>query len=312
MLISFSQTLYSRLKPFKKYFASDFKIIFVGWGRRKYGEFARKIAKIFNFPFLCLEDGFIRSVEIGKSDFVFSIVIDEKGIYYDATRASKLEDIINTYDFQSDTGLIQTASDSLKLLIEYNITKYNHAPNFHKADLANDTKKQILVVAQTAGDMSLKYGMTDSYSTNDLLAIARKENPDATLYLKLHPDVLHGIKKSDIDLKQIHKDFTIISEDVNALTLLKSMDKVYTKTSQMGFEALLLGKEVVCFGVPFYSGWGLTDDRIPCNRRVRRVTPLELFAAAYILYPVYYNPYTRKDSDIIDTIQTIVAIKNAK
>ena len=37
----------------------------------------------------------------------------------------------------------------------------------------------------------------------------------------------------------------------------------------MGFEALLWGKPVRCFGMPFYAGWGLTRDELPAPARAR-------------------------------------------
>jgi capsular polysaccharide export protein len=43
--------------------------------------------------------------------------------------------------------------------------------------------------------------------------------------------------------------------------------KVYTVTSQMGFEALLWGLPVRVFGIPFYAGWGLTQDELPAPQR---------------------------------------------
>jgi hypothetical protein len=36
------------------------------------------------------------------------------------------------------------------------------------------------------------------------------------------------------------------------------VDKVYTVSSGMGFEAVLAGRHVICFGSPFYAGWGFT------------------------------------------------------
>ncbi len=78
----------------------------------------------------------------------------------------------------------------------------------------------------------------------------------------------------------------------------------------MGFEALLLGKECVCFGMPFYGGWGLSDDRVKCQRRNRKLTIEEVFAGAYILYSRYYNPYRLQPSDIIDTIKTIIRYRD--
>jgi len=58
----------------------------------------------------------------------------------------------------------------------------------------------------------------------------------------------------------------IIEENVNPISLLKHFTKVYTKTSGMGFEALLCGCECVCFGMPFYAGWGVTTDKSECKR----------------------------------------------
>ena len=77
----------------------------------------------------------------------------------------------------------------------------------------------------------------------------------------------------------------------------------------MGFEALLVGCECVCFGMPFYAGWGITDDRLTCDRRKRKLSVEEVFAGAYILYTRYVNPYSKKEIDIIETIETIAEMK---
>lgn len=50
--------------------------------------------------------------------------------------------------------------------------------------------------------MSLKYGLAEQFSTDELIVSAREENPDAHLYLKIHPDVLNGKKRSDIDIEK--------------------------------------------------------------------------------------------------------------
>ncbi|NRP51532.1 hypothetical protein XMM354_003331 [Aliiroseovarius sp. xm-m-354] len=59
----------------------------------------------------------------------------------------------------------------------------------------------------------------------------------------------------------------------------------------MGFEAIFAGHKPRVFGQPFYAGWGLTEDEIPVQRRQRRLTRAQLFAAAMILYPTWYDPY---------------------
>ena len=119
----------------------------------------------------------------------------------------------------------------------------------------------------------------------------------------------HGVVLKDIDIESARQKCIIIEENVNPLSLLKHFSKVYTKTSGMGFEALLVGCECVCFGMPFYAGWGITEDKSTCKRRVAKRSIEEVFAAAYILYTRYYNPYTKKPSDVFDVIETIVRMR---
>ena len=60
-------------------------------------------------------------------------------------------------------------------------------------------------------------------------------------------------------------------------------------TSLAGFEALLRGKSVTCYGQPFYAGWGLTQDLQPPARRSRRLDIDELVYGALIAYPLYLS-----------------------
>ena len=295
------------------YINNIFKIFtkknFKGWGRKRTGRFALWCHKTFGGNLTLLEDGFIRSLDLGiKGSPSFSIVEDNIGIYYDATTPSRLEHILQSYDFDSDVSLMNKARDAIELIKKYHISKYNHA-----SDITNDyflsDEKRVLIIAQTAGDSSLEYGRGYEYSTDEMIKKAVEENPDCKIYLKIHPDVLTGKKSSDIDIKNIDKNISIISENINPISLLKCFSKVYTKTSGMGFEALLVGCECVCFGMPFYAGWGITDDRLTCDRRKRKLSVEEVFAGAYILYTRYVNPYSKKEIDVIETIETIAKRK---
>ena len=77
-------------------------------------------------------------------------------------------------------------------------------------------------------------------------------------------------------------------------TLLKQVDEIHTMTSLTGFEALLRGKKVVTYGMPFYAGWGLTTDNCCCSRRKKPQTLASLVAMVLIYYPVYVDPLLRK------------------
>jgi capsular polysaccharide export protein len=285
---------------------------FSGWGRKKTGRFALYCYKKFGGNLILKEDGFIRSIGLGVGNSPsFSIVEDDVGIYYDATMPSKLENILNTYDFTLDKKLMKVTDKAISLIKKNHISKYNNAKVISK-NLFSSTQNKVLIIAQTFGDSSLEYGLTQGFTTLDMINTAIEENKDNDVYIKIHPDVLSGKKRSDIDINTIDKRCKIITENVNPIFLLKNFHTVYTKTSQMGFEALLVGCKCVCFGIPFYAGWGITDDRVSCDRRTRKLSVEEVFAASYILYTRYYNPYTKKKSDIIDTIQMIVRFREVE
>jgi capsular polysaccharide export protein len=74
--------------------------------------------------------------------------------------------------------------------------------------------------------------------------------------------------------------------------MFAQVDTLHTMTSLAGFEALLRGLPVTCWGRPFYAGWGLTTDMENCERRQRKLTVIELVAGSLILYPRYQDPVT--------------------
>lgn len=281
--------------------------IFVGWGKKKSGLKAIELAKKHNAKFLLLEDGFLRSLNLGvEKSPSFSIVKDDVGIYYDATTPSKLENILNTYEFSSKE--LEQAKKAIELIKKEKLSKYNNNLCVPK-DLFSVNEERVLIITQVAGDASLKFGLAENFSTQDIINDAIKENPNAKIYIKIHPDVLSGKKQSDFDVQDLPSKCVVIKENYNPIELLSYFKKVYTKTSGMGFEALMLGCECVCYGMPFYAGWGLTQDKQVCKRRVKKRTLEEVFYATFILYSEYFNPYLNQKSNIFDTIYTLAKYK---
>jgi capsular polysaccharide export protein len=84
---------------------------------------------------------------------------------------------------------------------------------------------------------------------------------------------------------------------------------VYIATSQAGLEALIQGVPVTCFGLPFYAGWGLTDDRLAIPRRQARPTLEQLVAAAYVRYCRYVDPLTDQRCDVMTVARQLARQK---
>lgn len=283
-----------------------------GWGLKPSATKAIQFAKENALHYLRLEDGFLRSVGLGVDGSPpLSICVDDIGIYYDATKPSRLENILNSDEWITDE-LLEKARKAMTLIKENYLSKYNHAPHINRYTIStntDDNRLNVLIVDQTYGDMSISLGLANKEQFEIMYETAKVENPNANLYIKTHPDVISGKKQGNITDLELSDNTLLISEDCNPLSLIEKVDKVYVVTSQFGFEALMLGKEVHCFGMPFYAGWGITNDRLEIDRRIKRRTVEEVFAAAYMLYPRYINPITGNPGTIFDVIEYLSTSK---
>ncbi|AJC87309.1 capsular polysaccharide export protein [Campylobacter insulaenigrae] len=297
----YSISLFSFLKGANK------NSVFIGWGRKKSGFKALELAKKYDSKFLLLEDGFLRSLNLGLDNSPsFSLVKDDVGIYYDATMSSKLENILNNYEFNFKE--LEQSKKAIELIKKEKLSKYNNNISIPQ-NLFNPCEERVLIITQVSNDASLKFGLADKFLTQDIINDAIKDNPNAKIYIKIHPDVLSGKKQSDFSVQDLPNKCVILEENYNPIELLNYFKKVYTKTSGMGFEALVVGCECVCYGMPFYAGWGLTQDKLICQRRVKKRSLEEIFYATYILYSEYFNPYLNQRSDIFDVITTLAKYK---
>jgi capsular polysaccharide export protein len=256
-----------------------------------------------------LEDGFLRSFRPGKNSPPLSLVADEQGIYYDSTRPSSLESLLASGVDLLD-GIAGDVARAKTLILEHRLSKYNHAPLLDPGLLRADGRRRVLVVDQTEGDLSVALGGASQASFAAMLAAARVENPDATVYVKTHPEVTNGRKAGYLTAVQDDERTVVLRKAMNPSSLIEQMDQVYVVTSTMGFEALLSGKPVTVFGMPWYAGWGVTDDRQHCPRRLpaagRHRSVDELFAAAYFHYSRYLDPVTHRRGTIFDVIEWLV------
>ena len=236
-----------------------------------------------------VEDGFLRSRGLG-ADLIapLSLVLDRTGIYYDATRPSDLENLINASG-DLDAGARDRAAALIARITDARLSKYNLGKSTALPDLPKG--RRILVPGQVEDDAAIRLGGSDIVTNRGLLAVTREANPAAVIIYKPHPDVEAGLRPGAVPDAGDFAD--VILTNTDPIAALDHVDEVWTITSLMGFEALLRGKPVTCLGMPFYAGWGLTDDRaMPIPRRSATVDLVALVHAALIAYPRYYDPVT--------------------
>jgi len=235
-----------------------------------------------------IEDAWLRSLFPGRDgEPPCGLVIDTNGVHYDATTPSDLEVLLATHPLD-DTALLDRARGAIERLKEAHLTKYAAvdpacplpAPGY------------VLVIDQTKGDASVEASGADRNSFLEMLFLAQEEHPGAQIILKTHPETIAGHREGYFRDQDLAPHITILDQPVSPWLLMDGAIAVYTVSSQLGFEAIFAGHRPRVFGAPFYAGWGLTQDEFPVQRRQRRLTRAQLFAATALLYPKWYDPHT--------------------
>lgn len=209
------------------------------WGHRPSAAKPVAIAKAAGKPVIRLEDGFVRSLDLGvNGEPPLSLVVDDCCIYYDASKPSALEKLVQ--DKAGNTALISQAREAMHTIVTGDLSKYNLAPAF----VADESERSdiVLVVDQTFNDMSVTYGNAGPHEFAAMLEAAMAENPQAEIWVKVHPDVLEGKKTGYFAALRATQRVRLIAENVSPQSLLRHVSRVYVVTSQYGFEALLAGK----------------------------------------------------------------------
>lgn len=272
------------------------EVVFVGWGRKMPWQaslymlvsrfFGNKKIKKFT-----LEDGFLRSLGVGLlHSRPASLCIDQTGIYFDANRPSELEVMLGKYDFDAEPAILERARQGIQLMRLARLTKYyNLKPYPDSQSFKRTNNYSILVIGQVEDDASVLSGKAKITKNEKLVMQAKMDFPDADIYFRPHPDYWTGNRKGGRDSAELKKICAIVPPKTSLYDLFEVVDHVYTITSLAGFEALLYGLKVTTFGAPFYSNWGLTEDRVKIYRRRKKLSLEEIFACAYLVYPKYIH-----------------------
>jgi glycosyltransferase involved in cell wall biosynthesis/tetratricopeptide (TPR) repeat protein len=288
--------------------------VFAVWGAPSaHNPVIRELAAAEAKPLLCLESGFISSPAIeGKNHPVHSVIGCLGTVYFDTTQPSCLENTLNSNDYFLTDEQRLRAETCIESIVSNRISKFNHAPRIDlRPRFPADGTRRILLVDQKKGGGSIHWSLGGPATFERMMetALARQ---DHEVLLKLHPEVISGRFESSLLPwlpNPLPLNLTLIDFDVNPFDLFDVVDEVFVCTSQLGFEAVMAGKQVHCFAAPFYAGWGLTQDQIAIPRRKMRRTIAEIFHLFYIVNSRYFVP-GQGIANIEDLIACLVISSN--
>lgn len=247
---------------------------------------------------LRVEDAFLRSLHPGRAgEPPVGLLLDRSGVHFDAARPSDLETLLATAALD-DTFLLDRAREAMARMREAHLSKYSAVDP--GADLP--PPGYVLVVDQTLGDASVLASGADRARFREMLVFAQEENPGAPIVIKTHPETRAGYRAGHFTAADAGGRIRLLDRPLSPWALFEGAVAVYTISSQLGFEAILAGHRPRVFGTPFYAGWGLSQDEVALSRRRRRLTRAQLFAAAMILFPAWYDPFGDRLCEIEDVL----------
>ncbi len=266
------------------------------WGNSPTSHRGEAVAARRNAGLVRVEDAWLRSLFPGRDGAPpIGLVIDTSGVHYDPAKPSDLETLLATHPLD-DTALLDRARGGIERLKEAHLTKYTAVD----PSLATPPPGYVLVIDQTEGDASVIACGADRNRFLEMLYVAQEEHPGARILIKTHPETIQGHRQGYFEDGDASGRVSFCTDPVSPWPLLEGAIAVYTVSSQLGFEAIYAGHKPRVFGAPFYAGWGLTQDEFPVQRRQRSLTRAQLFAAAVLLYPKWYDPF----SDNLCTFET--------
>ncbi|MCZ4354439.1 capsular polysaccharide biosynthesis protein [Roseovarius aestuarii] len=276
------------------------------WGHSPYAKRGEAMAARSGAALIRIEDAWLRSIHPARAggEPPLGLVMDHTGAHFDASRPSDLETLLATHPLD-DTALMDRARGAIQRLQEAHLSKYNAYDPLAPCPEPG----YVLVIDQTRGDASVRLGGADANTFREMLYYAQEDNPGARIVIKTHPETAQGQRAGYFGPGDTSERITLCQTPVSPWALLEGATAVYTVSSQMGFESIFAGHRPHVFGHPFYAGWDLTEDRHPLSlpRRGRPLSRAQIFAAAMILYPIWYDPYRDELCPLERAIDTLEA-----
>ncbi|QNF27220.1 capsular polysaccharide biosynthesis protein [Metabacillus elymi] len=255
------------------------------YGNETYIQQGKKLARKKNLPYYTIENGLSSQLIDDKQlfEFDYSLLIDNNGSIKNSEDTTQLEQLLNSVDI--DANLLKKAKEVFDYITKAPLTSENIVlvdERLERNNKKEDTFKEMLERAK------------NTYATNNIKVLSTFDEEG---YLK--------------KLCQ-NENVEIISSVDKANQLIHTAKKVFVIESITGFMALLQNREVHCFGLPFYSGLGLTTDEIKNSRRTKQRTILELFTIFFYFYEKQINPLTGMPTNLNEIIKIIEDKKDSQ
>lgn len=263
----------------------------------------REIQQALGKERLIVEDGLLVN-DRNNTPFrqKLSVSFDDGSSWLEDTGLSSR--LVNT--LQSDATLKRNESTRVTKLInriiDNRLSKHNHYPDV-AIKIGGAERPKILLIDNISAKADAEKIAHIQQAFKDMLRDVIAQYPDHDILVKTElPKTKYVALNVLTHLPQVY----FIDFNIHTRSLLDIAEKVFVVNASEGFEALLLGKEVHCYGKPFYAGWGLTTDHVAIPERTAKRTVKEIFHFAYVVSSRYYLPTEDRACELEELVDYIV------
>ena len=275
-----------------------------------------------NIPIISIEDTFLRSVFPcrTKCDKKFKDSIGyciNNYLYFESNELTTIKELLSKPYAKNEKEII-AGKNIINQIISNKISKYNCQNFIGNTNVRSMYTNNIIVIDQAFADQSIVNSNANVETFKQMLIAAVRENPKNKVCVKVHPESMTGGRAGFYTpelIKEVEKltntKIYKLTEPINPIILLQNARKIYTCSSGLGFEALMCNKPVVCFGAPFYAGFGLTDDRNSNTKFIQKI-PIEYMA--YIVFEkfsFFRHPITNVKMTTLEAINYIKQLRDS-
>lgn len=243
-----------------------------GWGNYDAREHARRVARRRNLPLLLLNPG-ILTAPLFRSRSSPLISLTCLGIEKNGERhPGWAQDLLARFDWETP-ALTERAKAAAAALRD------NRLGGAIGASLAVSQQRRVVAAADRGGDAG---------SAEHLLKSSLAAHDAGDILFVLPPQKRYA----ELSAHARRLGCEVATSDRDPWSMIEHAERIVTLGGDIGFLALLAGRQVRCAAETYYSGWGLTEDDAAIPQQAHRRSIDQLVAAACLLAPRYADPFT--------------------
>lgn len=277
----------------------------VGWDRGPKTARLQNWASRRNLPYVSLKEGFYAPHGWHLADASpISLIADDRGDFSAPEQPGYLAAALDRAVISEKS---EARAEQVLAFLRRNRLSQSRQREAELPDWLRKGDKDYVLISDCPGSTTLPAGQQAQQSRfSEMLQIALASHTADRVIVKTVPERLNATRA----LTTATKGIRFITDSVNSWDLFEQVGSVHCLYGNLGFEALLAGREVHCHAPSFFSGRGLTRDHYHLAHAQKSCPLTQLIETAILEYPIYIDPFEGKCCTPEKSLEILADLRN--